>query len=148
MKSIYVLLLIFINISLLTSNISKKDLKILIKITKTMNKQCKNFIEKNPMQFLKEIKPLVDAEKNNLLTPINKKIPIPEDYKIPDLVNIDDFKDLKNLGAKNLKVRQILIKDLIQLIKDAKKNGIKIKIKSAYRTKEYQKFLFDYNVKT
>ncbi len=56
------------------------------------------------------------------------------------MVNIDDFKDLKNLGAKNLKVRRILIKDLIQLIKDAKKNGIEIKIKSAYRTKEYQKF--------
>ncbi len=73
MKSIYVLLLIFINISLLTNNISKKDLKILLKITKTMNEQCKNFIEKNPIQFLKEIKPLVDAEKNNLLTLINKK---------------------------------------------------------------------------
>ncbi len=81
----------------------------------------KILLKKNPIQFLKEIKPLVDAEKNNLLTLINKKIPIPEDYKIPDLVNIDDFKDLKNLGAKNLKVRQILIKDLIQLIKDAKK---------------------------
>ncbi len=43
------------------------------------------------------------------------------------MVNIDDFKDLKNLGAKNLKVRRILIKDLIQLIKDAKKNGIELK---------------------
>ncbi len=43
------------------------------------------------------------------------------------MVNIDDFKDLKNLGAKNLKVRQILIKDLIQLIKDAKKMELKLK---------------------
>ncbi|WNY60350.1 D-alanyl-D-alanine carboxypeptidase family protein [Borreliella bissettiae] len=148
MKSIYVLLFLFINLSLLANNISKKDLKILLNITKTMNKECKNFIEKNPIQFLKEIKPLVDAEKNNLLTLINKKIPIPVDYKIPDLVYVNDFKDLENLGAKNIKVRRILIKDLIQLIKDAKKFGIEIKIKSAYRTQEYQKFLFDYNVKT
>ncbi|MBB6212697.1 M15 family metallopeptidase [Borreliella californiensis] len=148
MKSIYVLLLLFINLSLLANNISKKDLKILLNITKTMNKEFENFIEKNPIHFLKELKPLVDAEKNNLLTLINKKIPIPGDYKIPDLVYVNDFKDLKNLGAKNIKVRKILIKDLIQLIKDAKKFGIEIKIKSAYRTKEYQKFLFDYNVKT
>ncbi|AJY72559.1 M15 family metallopeptidase [Borreliella afzelii] len=148
MKSINVLLFLFINLSLLANNISKKDLKILLKITKTINEQYKNFIEKNPIQFLKEIKPLVDAEKNNLLTLINKKIPIPENYKVLDLVNVNDFKDLKNIGAKTLRVRQILIKDLIQLIKDAKKIGIEIKIKSAYRTQEYQKFLFDYNVKT
>ncbi|AJA90382.1 D-alanyl-D-alanine carboxypeptidase [Borreliella chilensis] len=148
MKSICILLFLFINLSLLASNISKKDLKILIKITKTINEQCKNFIEKNPIQFLKEIKPLVDAEKTNLLTLINKKTPIPEDHKVSDLVNIDDFKDLKNLGPKNLRVRQILIENLIKLVKDAKKIGIEIKIKSAYRTKEYQKFLFDYNVKT
>lgn len=148
MKSIYVLLLLFINLSLLANSIPKKDLTILLKITKTMSEQHKNFIEKNPIQFLKEIKPLVDAEKNNLLTLINKKMPIPADYKIPDLVNVDAFKDLKNLGVKNLKVRRILIKDLIQLVKDAKKFGIEIKIKSAYRTQKYQKFLFDYNVKT
>ncbi|MCD2332187.1 M15 family metallopeptidase [Borreliella americana] len=148
MKSIYVLLLLFINLSLLANNISKKDLEILLKIVQTMNKECKNFIEKNPIQFLKGIKPLVDAEKNNLLTLINKKIPIPINYTIPDLVNINDFEDLKNIGTKTIKVRKILIKDLIQLIKDAKKIGIKIKIKSAYRTQKYQKFLFDYNVKT
>ncbi|AFU74881.1 hypothetical protein BafHLJ01_0638 [Borreliella afzelii HLJ01] len=148
MKSINVLLFLFINLSLLANNISKKDLKILLKITKTINEQYKNFIEKNPIQFLKEIKPLVDAEKNNLLTLINKKIPIPENYKVLDLVNVNDFKELKNIGAKTLRARQILIKNLIQLIKDAKKNGIEIKIKSAYRTQEYQKFLFDYNVKT
>ncbi|EOA79949.1 M15 family metallopeptidase [Borreliella burgdorferi] len=148
MKSIYALLFLFINLSLLANNISKKDLEVLLKIAQAMNKECKNFIEKNPIQFLKEIKPLVDAEKNNLLTLINKKIPIPENYKIPDLVNIDDFEDLKNLGAKTIKVRKILIEDLIRLIKDAKKFGIEIKIKSAYRTQEYQKFLFDYNVKT
>ncbi len=121
MKSIYALLFLFINLSLLANNISKKDLEVLLKIAQAMNKECKNFIEKNPIQFLKEIKPLVDAEKNNLLTLINKKIPIPENYKIPDLVNIDDFEDLKNLGAKTIKVRKILIEDLIRLIKDAKK---------------------------
>ncbi|WPM05752.1 M15 family metallopeptidase [Borreliella sinica] len=148
MKLTYVLLLLSIKISLLANNISKKDLSILLKITKTMNQQCKNFIEKNPIQFLKEMKPLVDAEKNNLLTLVNKKTPIPTDYKVSDLVYINDFKDLKNLGVKTLKVRRILIEDLIKLIKDAKKNGIEIKIKSAYRTQEYQKFLFDYNVKT
>lgn len=127
MKSINVLLFLFINLSLLANNISKKDLKILLKITKTINEQYKNFIEKNPIQFLKEIKPLVDAEKNNLLTLINKKIPIPENYKVLDLVNVNDFKDLKNIGAKTLRVRQILIKDLIQLIKDAKKMVLKLK---------------------
>lgn len=148
MKSLYVLLLLFINLALLANNISEKDLKILLEITKPINEQYKNFIKKNPIQFLKEIKPLVDAEKNNLLTLINKKIAIPENYKVLDLVNINDFKDLQNLATKTLRVRQILIKDLIQLIKDAKRNGIEIKIKSAYRTQEYQKFLFDYNVKT
>ncbi|WKC78123.1 M15 family metallopeptidase [Borreliella turdi] len=148
MKSIYVLLLLLIKLSLFANGISKKDLKILLEITKTMNEQSKNFIEKNPIRFLKEIKPLVNAEKNNLLTLINKKIPIPVDYKISDLVNVNDFKNLKNLGKKTLRARRILIKDLIQLITDAKKNGIEIKIKSAYRTREYQKFLFDYNVKT
>ena len=49
---------------------------------------------------------------------------------------------------KSLRLRKILIDDLISFIREARKNGFTIKIVSAYRTEEYQKFLFEHNVKT
>ncbi|QMU99347.1 D-alanyl-D-alanine carboxypeptidase family protein [Borrelia sp. A-FGy1] len=150
MKLLYIFLLMcLVHILILQAiNISKQDLESMLNIVKEIDPSLQKQIIKTPITFLKEIKPLLEAEKNNLLLQVNKKFPIPEGYKPTDLVYLKDFKELKDIGKKSLKLRKILIEDLINLIKEASKNGFAIKIVSAYRTKEYQKFLFEHNVKT
>ncbi|QFP41777.1 M15 family metallopeptidase [Borrelia miyamotoi] len=146
--NIFSLTLLINNLTFQSKNtISKQDLAILIKTTKDLYKPYQKEIKNNPIQFIKEIKPLLEAEKNDLLILVNKKIPIPKEYNPTDLVHLKDFKELKNIGKESLMIRKILIDDLINLVDAGKENGFQIKIMSAYRTKEYQKFLFEYNVK-
>lgn len=67
---------------------------------------------------------------------VNKDNPLPEDYSI-----VTDFVqgsyELEAVAAKHCK----------DMIEAAKKDGIDLKVLSAYRTVEYQKNLFDRNVK-
>ncbi|AHH06646.1 D-alanyl-D-alanine metallocarboxypeptidase [Borrelia crocidurae DOU] len=136
------------NPSLEANTISKQDFQTLLNIIKTLDQVHQKQIKEQPISFIQELKPLFEAEENNLLILVNKKIPIPKGYNPTDLVYLKNFKELKNIGKENLKLRKILINDLIDLINAGKKNGLQIKIISAYRTKEYQNFLFKYNVKT
>ncbi|WP_024654850.1 M15 family metallopeptidase [Borrelia hispanica] len=136
------------NHSLEANQISKQDFQILLNIIKTLDQVHQKQIKEQPISFIQELKPLIKAEENNLLILVNKKIPIPKGYNPTDLVYLKNFKELKNIGKENFKLRKILINDLIDLINEGKNNGLQIKIISAYRTKEYQNFLFKYNVKT
>ena len=146
---IFSLTLLISNLTLQKKTIiSKQDITILLQATQNLYKPYQKQIKENPIQFIKEIKPLLEAEKNALLILVNKKIPIPKGYNPTDLVYLKDFRELKNIGKENLRVRKILIDDLINLINASKENGLQIKIISAYRTKKYQNFLFEHNVKT
>ncbi|WP_421622642.1 M15 family metallopeptidase [Borrelia sp. MN22-0132] len=146
--NIFSIILLVNNLTLQTNTISREDLKRLFKTIKILDKSYQKQIKEKPIQFIKELKPLLEAEKNDLLIFVNKKIPIPKGYNPTDLVYLKDFKELKNIGKKSLKLRKILINDLTNLIKAGRENGLQIKIVSAYRTREYQKFLFEHNVKT
>ncbi|AHH12605.1 D-alanyl-D-alanine metallocarboxypeptidase [Borrelia hermsii YBT] len=150
MRSLNILSLILLvnNLTLKANSISKQDLKIVLQTIKTLDKSYQKQIKDNPIQFIKDLNPLLEAEKNDLLILVNKKIPIPKEYNPTDLVYLKDFKELKNIGKESLRIRKILIDDLISLVEAGRKNGLQIKIVSAYRTREYQKFLFEYNVKT
>ncbi|UER67744.1 M15 family metallopeptidase [Borrelia sp. BU AG58] len=140
------LLLLTQGLNLQASSMSNKDLASLLNIVQDMELNYRKQIKTNPIQFLEEIKPLLVAEKNSLLIHVNKKIPIPRGYSPPDLVYLKDFKELKDIGKKGLQLRKILIDDLISFVKKARENGLTIKIVSAYRTEEYQRFLFEHNV--
>ncbi|WP_445436056.1 M15 family metallopeptidase [Candidatus Borreliella tachyglossi] len=150
MKLFYIFLSIFLinNCVLEANEIQSQDLEILLEVTKNLDAPYRKQIKENPIQFLAEIKPLLEAEKNKLLILVNKKIPIPKGYQPKDLVYLKDFQELKDIGKKSLMLRKVLINDLISLVKDARENGFSIKIVSAYRTEEYQKFLFEHNVTT
>ncbi|WP_024653456.1 M15 family metallopeptidase [Borrelia persica] len=146
--NIFSLILLINNFYLAANPISKQDFQILLSTIKTLDKAHQTKIKKEPISFIQELKPLLEAEANNLLILVNKKIPIPKGYNPNDLVYLKNFQELKNLVKENLQLRKIVINDLIDLINASKKNGLQIKIISAYRTKEYQNFLFQYNVKT
>ncbi|WKC58133.1 M15 family metallopeptidase [Borrelia sp. P9F1] len=128
--------------------VSNQDLSILLNIVQGMELDHQKQIRANPIQFLEEIKTLLEAEKNGLLIQVNKKISIPREYKPTDLVYLKAFKELKGIGKEDLQLRKILIEDLIDFVNKARENGLTIKIVSAYRTEEYQRFLFKHNVKT
>ncbi|WP_409977331.1 M15 family metallopeptidase [Borrelia sp. RT1S] len=150
MKLLYIFLsILLVRILDLSANgMSNDDLANLLNIVQDMELDHQKRIKANPIQFLEEIKALLEAEKNNLLMHVNKKISIPDGYKPTDLVYLKDFKELKGIGKEDLRLRKILIEDLIRFVNKARENGLTIKIVSAYRTEEYQKFLFKHNVKT
>lgn len=75
---------------------------------------------------------------------VNKQNALPSQYSPKDLV------DLKQLGltTKTLYLRKIVIKDLQQMINDAKKVGINLEIVSGFRSYEYQKTLYQQSVQS
>lgn len=98
--NIFSLILLVNNLTLQANTISRKDFKSLFKIIKILDKSYQKQIKEKPIQFIKELKPLLEAEKNDLLILVNKKIPIPKGYNPTDLVYLKDFKELKNIGKK------------------------------------------------
>lgn len=67
---------------------------------------------------------------------VNKNNKIPDDYKV-DLVEYDGHK-----------VNSIMINDLKEMYKDAKNDGIKLKINTAYRDKSEQQDIYNRRIRT
>jgi D-alanyl-D-alanine carboxypeptidase len=71
---------------------------------------------------------------DDLLIQVNKQHCLP-DYAPKDLVNISDY---GILGDSGLQLRKIVIPDLISMIGAADKDGIELKVVSAYRSYQDQ----------
>ena len=63
-----------------------------------------------------------------------------------DLVPLTDYPEL-TLSRKTLELRKIVIPDLLQMVSDAEKEGLTLVISSTYRSYNYQKMLFEREVK-
>jgi D-alanyl-D-alanine carboxypeptidase len=76
---------------------------------------------------------------DSLLVQIDKQHCLPTDYAPQDLVNISNY----NIPAdKNFQLRKISIPDLVAMIDSAKKEGIDLKIISAYRSYQDQERIY------
>ena len=91
--------------------------------------------------FYTNINELTNYKKTTTL--INKYYKLPDDYKFDDLVDLD--KPYSNDGKK--KVRSVIINSLVNMINDAKEDGVNLYVISAYRTNEDQDFLFNNSIK-
>lgn len=81
---------------------------------------------------------------------INKENLLLHDYVPHDLVVLDKNKgNFRKYMDSNLKpmVRREMIKDLSQMLSDAKKEGFSLIVDSAYRSYDYQYVIFNDNVK-
>lgn len=73
---------------------------------------------------------------NSLLVLVNKNQPLPASYIPPDLVNISDY-GIPSARSGFL-LQETVINDLREMINEAAKEGISLKIISAYRSYDYQ----------
>ena len=105
----------------------------------------KDLIVKNQEEFFHFMKIVMQKdEENNILAIADKTHSIGK-YRPTDLVSLDDYSF--SLNKKNMLLRRVLIKDLSQMIKDARKDGVELPISSAFRSYNYQVALFNRYVK-
>ncbi len=76
----------------------------------------------------------------------DKKHALGEDFIPEDLVPLTDYSAL-TLSRKNLKLRMIVVPDLLRMVADAQKEGLTLVVSSTYRSYDYQKMLFEREVK-
>ncbi len=76
----------------------------------------------------------------------DKKHSLGEDYIPSDLVDLSEYPGL-TLSRKGLKLRKIVLPDLLSMVHDAGESGISLVISSAYRSYSYQKMLFEREVR-
>ena len=81
---------------------------------------------------------------DSLLIQINKQHCLPENYIPSGLINISDY---EILGSKNFLLRKIVMPDLKNMVSDAEKDGVELKVISAYRSYEDQKKIYNSWVK-
>lgn len=104
------------------------------------------FIE-DKTQFLKDLKIVLDAEKNyrsddlELYYLIDKKHPVGSDYVPKNLVPLVK-NDLYSLNRNDLSLRSDVEKALQIMAKAALEDGIKLLVSSTYRSYSYQEKLF------
>ena len=88
-------------------------------------------VERKITVFKPEVKKI---NGNDLLIDVNKNNCLPVDYVPDDLVNISDYEIPENSAFM---LRKIVMQDLQEMVSQAKKEGIGLKVISAYRS--YQK---------
>lgn len=76
----------------------------------------------------------------------DKQHALGEDFIPGDLVPLTDYPEL-SLSRKTLKLRKIVLPDLLRMVSDAQKEGLTLVVSSAYRSYDYQKMLFEREVK-
>lgn len=75
-----------------------------------------------------------------LLKKVNRQFSLPNDYVPPSLENVSN--KVKTIGIVCL--RQDVVPYLVQMFKDAQKNGVYLAVTSGYRKPEIQKYLYDF----
>jgi D-alanyl-D-alanine carboxypeptidase len=92
-----------------------------------------------PAEFLSLMQAVME-EPEGLLVLVDKKHPLPEGWEPQDLVNLKDYP--LRLSRQNLQLRAILMPVLLEMARDAKKDGAELLISSTYRSAEYQKTVY------
>ncbi len=123
-------------------NINLQELR---KLISELPQQIQKNILRNPKQFLNYIAKTLNYPKG-LLVLVDKKHDLPNDYIPPDLVSLKRYNI--TISKNYLKLRKIVIPDLLAMIKAARKDGIEIVLSSTYRSYTYQKRLYNYYVRT
>lgn len=122
-------------------------------ITETMMKQrfeelsypvIKENILAQPVEFLESMKVLL-AQPQEFLLLVDKEHSLPETYIPGDLVLLKDYS--VKATTETMKVRQVIIDDLLVMIDAAQKEDTELIIASAFRSYTFQDKLFKYWVK-
>jgi D-alanyl-D-alanine carboxypeptidase len=93
-----------------------------------------------PRDFLDLMDRLL-REPAGLLVLVDKKNPLPEGWEPQDLVNLKDYPSLR-LSRQNLQLRAIVTPGLLEMAREAKKDGAELLVSSTYRSAAYQETVY------
>ncbi len=102
--------------------------------------ETSTLVQANPERFLDLMEKLFEQDEITLRL-IDKEHALPDLYHPPDLVSLDSYPEL-TLTRQGLKLREILIDDLLEMVGAAKESGVTLPISSTYRSFEYQETVY------
>ncbi|MFP3959343.1 MAG: M15 family metallopeptidase [Spirochaetaceae bacterium] len=76
----------------------------------------------------------------------DKNHPLPEDAVPEDLVSLDHYRDRLTLNREGLRVRAVILPDVLAMVEAAAQEGVTLPISSTYRSYDYQADLFERHV--
>jgi LAS superfamily LD-carboxypeptidase LdcB len=128
----------------ITGFFGDKTEKFLIKFQEKYNLNLTGYLDEKTLNKINELyyKLLCPSPEKDypdfLLYPVSKNNPLPLDYIPPDLINITN--QVSTLGV--ICLRKEAAESLLEMINDAKKEGLNILVVSGFRRPEIQKFLY------
>ncbi len=112
-------------------------------ITESLPKSIRTKILTSPVCFLEYVYETLHYPKD-LLILVDKTHGLSSNYIPPDLVELKKYS--LTISKHYLKLRSIVMPDLLAMAESARNNGIEIVISSTYRSYAYQKRLYNYYV--
>ena len=86
------------------------------------------------------------GEPPNLLELVDKRHVLADDFVPPDLVSLSGYP--LSVGRPDLRLRKAIMPEVMALASAARTDGVTLLFSSAYRSFEYQKLVFDREVRT
>ena len=100
----------------------------------------------NVEEFLADLENVLAADRDDLLRLVDKKHPLPNGYKSPDIVPLVK-NDVYTISRNDLSLRKPAEAALTALAEAALKEGIMLPVSSTYRSYEYQIEVYNRNVR-
>lgn len=108
-----------------------------------------DFIKANKQAFLADLSAVLQADTDDLLTRVDKKVLLSEDFIPADLKPLTAQTAQAGsyiINRNDLSLRSVAEKALAVMAKDARAQGITILVSSSYRSYAYQKKVYERNV--
>lgn len=121
-----------------SSTISSQELNVMIEDLPDTDITA---IQANPKMFV-ELAYEVLSQAPELVWIVDKEHAVPEEYEPADLVDLEAHDDRLVLGRAGLRVRAIIIPDLLSMVDEAAAQSIELKISSTYRSFAYQSTVY------
>lgn len=100
----------------------------------------------DPAEFLNDLKTVIDSDTDDLLLLIDKKHLVSADFRYNDIIPLEK-NSLYRLNKTGLSLRKPAEVALSEMSREALADGVSILVSSTYRSYEYQKALYERNVK-
>ncbi len=114
-------------------------------LTAALPKSIQDRILASPKEFLRQLSQVLD-QPEELLVLVDKRHPLGADYVPPDLVSLSSFP--LAVSRSDLELRKSVMPEVLALVSAARSQGITLLFSSSYRSYDYQKTVYEREVKT
>ncbi len=105
--------------------------------------EVQHSIRSAPAAFLETVAAVL-SQAEDLMILVDKRTLLSSEYAPPDLVSLEQYRSRIVLNRENMQLRALVMPDLLAMIEAAEQDGITLDISSAYRSYQYQEWLFQY----